>query len=79
MAIQTIEMFVTNDNKVHQTREIAKEHQLNMVCEIIDKRIESYFKKGKLSASDRFELVKTIVGTHEDAEKLYRALKNIID
>jgi hypothetical protein len=76
--IEKVSRYQSPDGKLHETLEKAQEYVTDQAREVLDKSITPLLKKGKLSASDRYTLVMTILPDYEALKNLFNDMRRVI-
>lgn len=77
--IDEVEVFETNDGKLFKSKRKAEQHELDQVSSLLDERLKPLMEKGWISASEKYRIINTIVGSHEELQELFRHMKKILD
>lgn len=77
--IEPVEKYQTSDGKLHSSVAKAEAHDLDRVRELIDNKLKSIkmIQDGRLTASDRYELILALLPDYKGALALIVELDKI--
>lgn len=79
MTIQLVERYQTNDGKVFETQEKAKNYLVSEVQQFLDNKTYPLVGKGMFSRADQVSFIKGLVKDFDDLEELHNFLSNLMD
>lgn len=80
--MEEITVYKTNDSKIHNTKEDAKKHISNLLCERLDKRLSRIHENDKGTVFQRhhiMDIVDFLMGDYEEAKRLINDLFIILE
>ena len=75
--MEEILMVKTNDGKLHDTLDIAKRHDLDRLCTIMDSRLNPLL--GGYTRNDIYKLISFMFADYDSSKKFIEDLYKVLD